>query len=266
MLGRLAAALRQSRFAPAEVTRAGYLTPHMIRLTLRSDVIRDFPTDCAGGHFKLVVPEHGQSPEAFAAFVQSGNLRSAMRTYTIRRVRPEAGEIDVDIVTHGDLGRVGPWAQRAEVGNTVVISRPGAAKLVTGGADRVLAAADMTGFPALAAGLETLPDGTQVDAYVEILSEDDKQPVDHPSSANIHWVVKNDPYAPSNELIEAVKSAEVPRSTTSVFIAAEFSAVGDLRQHFTKDIETNRALRYISSYWKAGTDEMGHKRAKSAIG
>ncbi|MEM1146479.1 MAG: siderophore-interacting protein [Pseudomonadota bacterium] len=264
MLARLRQVLSGGRFGPAEVTDVKQLTPHMIRITLMSELIRAFSPDAAGGHFKLVVPDKHESEAAFEALISGGNFKSEMRTYTIRHVRPHLNEIDVDIVTHGDLGRVGPWAQRTQPGDGIVISHCGSPKLITKGMTRILAASDMTGFPALAAGLETLDPGVQVDAFVEILSEADRQPVQLANGIAIDWIVKSDPYAPSADLIHAMRSAAPPDDRTSVFIAGEFATAGNLRPYFKNDIGVPKDRLYVSSYWKAGLDEPAHKVAKAA--
>ncbi|NRA31381.1 MAG: siderophore-interacting protein [Parvularculaceae bacterium] len=264
MYARLRQALLGSRFGLAEVTQVQSLTPHMIRVTLRSEMIRDFSPHAAGGHFKMIVPAQGETPAAFEDMISGGKFKSEMRTYTIRHVRPERQEIDVDIVTHGDLGRVGPWAQRTQAGDTIAISRCGSPKLITHGMTRILAAADMTGFPALAAGLETLGGNVRVDAYVGIPTADDKQPVDLPDGVSINWIVDPDVNGRKQQLIEAMRYADKPDERTSIFVAAEFTTVGALRRHFRDEIHVPKERLYISSYWKSGLDEPSHKMAKAA--
>ena len=264
MLARLERYLSGSRFGPAEVGAVDRISPHMIRVTLVGELVKEFAADCAGGHLKLVVPVRDRSPEAFERLIESGNFKSAMRTYTIRHARPAAGEIDVDIAVHGDLGRVGPWARYAQAGDVIVISRCGTPKLITDGVTRILAAADMTGFPALAAGLETLGAGVRIDAAVEIPGMEDCQPVRLPDGVSIRWIVKADPHAPGTELIAAMRSAPVPDPHTSVFVAGEFTMVADLRAYFQKELGIDKTRLYISSYWKAGLDELAHKRVKAA--
>ncbi|MEM7660765.1 MAG: siderophore-interacting protein [Pseudomonadota bacterium] len=264
MLKTIAKVLSGGRFGPASVEAVMQLTPHMVRVTLKSDLVSHFADDCAGAHLKLVVPSSDHSPDTFSEFIKAGDFKKEMRTYTIRHIAPEAGTIGVDIATHGDLGRVGPWAQRAKVGDEIVISRCGSPKLITAGAKRIVAAADLTGFPALAAGLETLGPDVKVDAFVEISSEADRQPLDAPAGVEINWIIKPDPYAPSTELINRIKALPEPDDETSVFVACEFSAVAELRQYFRYELQTDKSMRYISSYWKSGATEVEHKIAKAA--
>ncbi|MEM1151746.1 MAG: siderophore-interacting protein, partial [Pseudomonadota bacterium] len=159
--------------------------------------------------------------------------------------------------------RVGPWAQRTQPGDTIVISQCGSPKLITNGISRVLAGADLTSFPALAAGLETLPEKVQVEAFVEIPGPEDEQPADLPAGISINWIIKPDPHAPSDDLISALRNAPAPDEETSVFVAGEFSTVADLRQHFRRDLGVDKHRLYISSYWKAGLEEPDHAAAKA---
>lgn len=246
------------RFAPARVEAVKPLTPHMIRITLKSELIRGFSDTVAGAHFKLVVPTKDQSAEDFINYVAQQNYKSEMRTYTIRNVRPAIGELDVDIVVHGDLGRVGPWAQRTRPGDGIVISICGAPKLITESATRIVAAADLTGFPALAAGLETLDAGIDVSVYVEIPSDGDRQPLNVPDGVDVNWIVKTDPKAPADEMLQAIRGLPEPDQTTSIFVAGEFSMVADLRRYFLRELKTEKSMAYISSYWRAGLIEPDH--------
>lgn len=256
--------LKTDRFCPARVEATSRLTPNMYRITLYSEIVKSFAENCPGAHLKLIVPDRLDSRSSFVELIGSGNFKKQMRTYTIRHANPQTVTIDVDIVAHGDIGRVGAWAQIARPGDTIVISICGDPKLITEGVHRIVAATDLTGFPALAAGLVTLHTIKSVQAFVEIPSEDDRQPFDAPQGVNINWIIKPDPFAPSTEMINATKALEKPDDQTSVFVAAEFSTVANLRQYFQKQLKTSKALTYISSYWKAGLNEPEHKVVKAS--
>ena len=64
-----------------EVIGTTYITPHMCRVTLGGDGLRDFPVDQESAYIKLMFPQEKES-------------RPLMRTYTIRGQRDN--EIDVD--------------------------------------------------------------------------------------------------------------------------------------------------------------------------
>ncbi|MEM9669163.1 MAG: siderophore-interacting protein [Pseudomonadota bacterium] len=263
MLRKIFSALGSVPFGPVTVKDIQRLTPNMMRVTLVGNLIKDYPDPSGGAHFKMIVPDKDQSAGEFGEFISKGSFKPAMRTYTIRHARQASGEIDVDIVVHGDLGRVGPWAQRTAPGEEIVISKPGKPKLITAGIQRILAAADMTGFPALAAGLETLSEDVVGTAFVEILSEDDRQPVDCPPNIELKWIIKPNPYAPGTEVVDAMILAPEPDASTSVFVAGEYSTVATLRRHFRKEHPVDKSRCYISSYWKAGLIEPEHQVVKA---
>ncbi|MGC8383232.1 siderophore-interacting protein [Pseudomonas aeruginosa] len=50
--------------------------------------------------------------------------RPPMRTYTIRALRREAGEVDIDFVLHGETGPASRWAAHARPGERLVMSAP----------------------------------------------------------------------------------------------------------------------------------------------
>lgn len=86
------------------------------RLTIAADTLRTFERSGPDEYVGLLMPERGArlvmpadrpDPRAAVAAMPEGE-RPALRWYTIRAHRPEAGEIDVDVVRHGDSGPVTP--------------------------------------------------------------------------------------------------------------------------------------------------------------
>ena len=52
--------------------------------------------------------------------------RPAARTYTIRALRPENAEVDVEFVLHGDNGPASRWAMHAQPGDRLAMTAPDA--------------------------------------------------------------------------------------------------------------------------------------------
>ncbi|MET0865360.1 MAG: siderophore-interacting protein [Nakamurella sp.] len=109
--------------------------------------------------------------------------RNPMRTYTVRAVRPESAEVDIDIALHGRTGPASRWAMDAVAGDTIIIYGPNAEHggpyggvdfLPPAHTDAYLLAGDPTALPAVAAILETLPRTARGIAVLE---------VDHPADA-----------------------------------------------------------------------------------
>ena len=122
----------------------------------------------------------------------------------------------------------------------------------------------MTAFPAAAAGLEALPVGASGDMFVEILSGQDIQPIKAPPGIKLHWIVNEHPRQGSQALVEAVKNQSL-NGDESIFVAGEYSSVGDLRQYFREEKSYPKEQLYISSYWKRGLIESEHKQVKTLV-
>lgn len=251
-------------FFKATVTSRSQVSPNMIRVRLKSEVIKSFPQSAIGGHIKLIIPEEGQDQKEFERFMSSFGVRKRMRTYTVRALHQDKGEIDVDFVAHGDDGPASAWALSANIGNFLGLSFPGSPKMKRVHSNKYLVAVDMTAFPAAAAGIEALPPNAQGDVYAEILSEADIQPINAPNGINLHWIVSTGSEGQGNELINTIRNRPLD-GDESVFVAGEYETVGDLRSYFRNEKSYPKDQLYISSYWKRGLIEAEHKRVKTLV-
>lgn len=147
----------------ATVARAETLNAHLSRLTFHANEFREHQLTGPDEFFGLLMPKPGHE---FTAFNWEGsNIRAAvaalpeaqrpeLRWYTIRQHRPEQGEIDVDIVTHGDEGPGSSWVLQAQAEDSVGIFT--CAALWQANANDQLLIADATAIPALQHILEYL--------------------------------------------------------------------------------------------------------------
>ena len=130
----------------------------------------------------------------------SPDLAVPMRTYTIRNLRPQTCELDIDFVLHGETGPASRWAAHAKPGDRLQIVAPDAAFdadpggyewLPPDGVRQVLLIGDETALPAIAAILEQLarhPDPPRVQAFIEVPQESDCLPLVCGHSAKVHWL------------------------------------------------------------------------------
>lgn len=231
------------------------ITPNMQRITLQGEALGNFPLDCEGSYVKLLFNEVGGTDiQGF-----SEENRPVMRTYTIRHFDPQACTIEVDFVRHitKDLqcGFAARWAMAAKEGDTISIVGPGSISNLNTEADWFFMAADMTALPALSAKIRTLPADAKGYAVISVMSEADIQPIEAPAGMELHWVTEQ-------PLADKVRELEWQQGEAAVWCACEFDSMRALRQYFRNEMDVDRENIYISSYWKQGVSEDGHKVIK----
>jgi NADPH-dependent ferric siderophore reductase len=227
------------------------LTPNMLRVTLGGPGMDGFPPGQQGGYLKMRVPSL-EDP-----------TRLIVRTYTIAAQR--GAELDVDFALHGGAADAGPathWALTAQPGSLVEAGGPGAAKPLEPGADHYLVAGDMTALPAIAANLAALPADARGTVFLRVTAEEDRQPLAQPAGVAIHWLVHPQPGEDGDLLADALRALPWPDGEVQAWVAAEFSAMKALRQYLREERGLGPNRLYISSYWKAGLTEDGHREAK----
>lgn len=238
------------------VTHTETITPNMQRITLQGEALSQFPADCEGGYIKLLFNEMGGTDIQSV----SEENRPLMRTYTIRRFYPETCSIEVDFVRHitQDLqsGFAARWAMAAKKGDTINIVGPGTISNLNTDADWFFMAADMTALPALSAKIRTLPDEAKGYAVISVISAADIQPLHAPAEMDLIWLTEG------QSLAEAIRELEWLEGDAAVWCACEFDSMRALRQYFRNEKEVDRENIYISSYWKQGVSEDGHKVIK----
>ncbi|MGO2356523.1 MAG: siderophore-interacting protein [Marinomonas foliarum] len=228
------------------VIKKAYITPHMLRVTLGGDEINTIPEDQESGYVKLIFPTENQKP--------------LFRTYTIRHQRED--EIDIDFVLHEDGGPASTWAKQAHPNDRILVGGPGPKKLIEESAQWQIIVGDMTALPAISVNLEKLPHDAKGYAILEVISEDDIQPLKHPEGIELKWVINPHPGKNNSLLLEVVKSLSWPKGSVSVWVACEFTNMKALRSFFKVEKEIEKDKFYISSYWKFGSNEDQHKVVK----
>ena len=136
----------------------------MTRVTCAADGLRTFVPCGPDEYVGLLMPPAGRplvmpDPEpvdvrACVAALPEAD-RPALRWYTIRDHDPVLGQVDLDIVTHGDSGPGSAWLGRARRGDPVGLRAGGA--LYRGGEvrGRQVLVADETAVPSVAAILDS---------------------------------------------------------------------------------------------------------------
>ncbi|MDQ1645293.1 MAG: hypothetical protein QOJ50_1477 [Cryptosporangiaceae bacterium] len=243
------------------------VSPHLIRVVLGGPGLAGFSAGEYTDHYvKLQFPQPGVDyPEPF----DLATIRAALpreqwpqtRTYTVRSWDPDARELAIDFVHHGDEGLAGPWAANAVPGDVVYFSGPGGAYSPDPEAAWHLFAGDESALPAIAAALEALPAEAVALAFLEVADSAEELKLDAPRGAEIRWLHRGD--RPIGEaLAEAVIAAEFPAGQVHAFVHGEAHFVKELRRHLRQDRGIGREQLSISGYWRQGFDENGWQSSK----
>lgn len=258
LTGERARALPNYVYRVLEVLRTERLSPHLLRVTLGGDELAGFATDRTGPNIKVYVPRPGQTRPEMPEPDGLGNLlwptedrRPVMRTYTVRRHDPDAGELDVDFVTHGG-GVAGPWAAAARPGDLLGVTGPGGKTRRP--ADWTLLVADLSALPALATTLATMPADARGVAVLGVPDPADEPELPRPEGVELRVVATPDD--DESALVDAVHAVERPPDR-SVFawVAAESDVVRTLRVHLRDGWGLGRDEQLCTGYWRRGLSE-----------
>ncbi|MCD2197595.1 siderophore-interacting protein [Actinomycetospora endophytica] len=261
--GERARALPNYVYRVLEVLRTERLSPHLLRVTLGGDELAGFGTDRVGPNIKVYIPREGQTRPEMPEPDGEGNLlwppedrRPVMRTYTVRRHDPEAGELDVDFVVHGS-GVAGLWAEAARPGDLLGVTGPGGKTVRP--ADWTVLVADLSGAPALATSLAKLPDDARGVAVLGLPDPADEPPLPRPPGVELQIVPTPDD--DETGLVDAVRGIARPTSgTVFAWVAAESEVVRTLRTLLREGWGLGRDEQLCTGYWRRGLTETDYDR------
>jgi NADPH-dependent ferric siderophore reductase len=224
--------VRRSPRHSGSVLAVSDVTPRMRRVTVRAESMIG------------VAVKPAQDVELW---LRDDTGRRVKRRYTIRHSRPGAGELDLDVLIHG-AGPGSAWGATAAPGDAVEFQGP-RGKLELTRADWHLLVGDESAVPAIAAICESLPDGEEAIAVVEVEDANDEVPV----AAATTWVHRGGDTSPgSAELLAgALGSVRLPPGRGHAYLMGETRAVVALR-----GIVESRGLAhdavFVKGYWNVG--------------
>lgn len=245
------------RARTATVLDRQQLAPTMVRLRLRAEDLTAEEVAFSDCYIKFVLPRAGSGLTwpfdlAEAQATLPAEQQPVLRAYTIRAFDEATRTMTVDVVTHGDSGVAGPWASTVSPGSPVGFLGPGGAWSPGAHLDHVVLAGDESAAPAIAAGVEALPDGVTA----TVLLEADHR-FDFPERPGVvtTWLLRGDAVH-GEPLIEAVRSLQLPEGRIGWFVHGVAEMVRSLRRHLLLGLGVPREDVSISGYWRRGmTDE-----------
>lgn len=219
-----------------EVVKAETVTPRMRRVS--AALAGSEPLDARPGQSLILVlpPEGGQS---------------VSRHYTIRAFDAAIRIVEIDVVLHGDTP-ANRWARTVRPGDLFSAVGPrGHVRLDETASDHLLLA-DETGLPAVLSILNALPAAANATAYVEIPSDEERQPVPERAGVTFHWLVRSADEKPGEPGLRALRELQPePTAGHHTYIVGETSAVRAQHQHLVARGFAKTAIS-AEGYWRPG--------------
>jgi NADPH-dependent ferric siderophore reductase len=195
-------------------------------------------------------------------FLREDGGRRVKRRYTIRHARPDTGELDLDVLLHGD-GPGATWGASARPGDAVEFQGP-RGKLELAPADWHLLAGDESALPAIAAVCEALPATEQALAFIEVGDESDELAM--PSSAQVHWVHRRGADVGTPTLLRAaIDAVPTPSGSGHGYLMGETRSMVALRALLEARGVAHEAI-FVKGYWNIGRPDRVEGRSPSSAG
>ncbi|GAB7108581.1 siderophore-interacting protein [Streptomyces phaeofaciens JCM 4814] len=253
------------RFFSLHVARTLRLSPSLVRVSFAGEDLRHFFSDGHDQSLSLFLPHPGQHEPRVPVELGDGwwqgwrelpdDVRAVMRSYTLRGLRRDPDEIDIDFVLHTPAGPASRWAARAGAGDRVLLLGPAIADnrairfRPPEDTDLVLLWGDATALPAIASVLESLPAGLRVRAWLEVHDAQDVQELTTAADAQVTWLVRRS----ALDLLPGLPLP--PAAHPYVWIAGESGSVKALRRHFVGERGIDRRQVTFVGYWREGLTE-----------
>jgi NADPH-dependent ferric siderophore reductase len=253
----------------AAVATAEAISPHYVRVTLQGDDLRTLPHRGYDHWFRLFLPvgpgelDWSGLPDRFG---MSGYLKFkasrlgsavAVRNYTVRDHRPEAGEVVVDFVIHGTDGvRPGvaaPWALRARPGDRVALIDQGCGFELDPGAGFCLLAGDESAQPAILGILRDLPRDARGLALIEVPEPADAQTHQAPDGVDVRWIHREAATGTpgARALAELRSFRPASPGDVSAYVVGERTLATGGRRHLVAAGVPKAQVQFVG-YWRAG--------------
>lgn len=236
-----------------------FITPHYVRVVLEGDGINSFARAGLGDNNKIIIPEDKQAvielPEFGRGGVTGTGARTRMRTYTMRSLDLEKGEMAIDFVSHGDDGIASRWAAHAVPGDQLGVLMKVKGRSLFQPADYYLLIGDHSALAVISVILELLPADTRGKAILEVYSKDDVIELEKPEGVDVVWVFNDEPGKTPLLLHYFEKENLATDGSRFIYVAAEHEVVDEIQHtlRHTEGLQRHEWQAY--AYWKYGQTE-----------
>jgi NADPH-dependent ferric siderophore reductase len=212
------------------VVRAAPVTPRMRRVTVQAPTL-------AGVEIKPA--------QDVELLLREPSGRRVKRRYTIRHARPAGGELDLDVLLHGD-GPGARWGESARPGDVLELQGP-RGKLELRSAAFHLLVGDESALPAIAAISESLPTGERAAALVEVQGAADELPI----ACSVSWIHRGAAAPGSADLLTNALGALTLPAGSRAYLLGESRAMIALRP-VVAGLGVEHEAIFVKGYWNVG--------------
>ncbi|TXK19900.1 siderophore-interacting protein [Homoserinibacter sp. GY 40078] len=209
------------------------ITPHMVRVTIGDIRIGD------------EAPTLGiRADEFFAISVPVPSGEPVHRYYTARAWRAEAGELDIDLMLHGE-GPATEWAARAAIGDQVAFDQPRGHYAPPEDATWIALSGDATALPAIGRILEERTARAAPPIHVVISVEDpaDRQELPLRAGDTLRWV-------DADQLVPETLALTETTLPGYLWFAGEASDMRRVRHHLRRELTWPTHRWMTMGYWR----------------
>lgn len=244
------------------------ITPHMIRVVVTGDGLRDFPAgEFTDQYVKLQLPPPGADYEApfDPAAIKASRPKEMwfrQRTYTVSDWDPENRRLAIDFVHHGDIGLAGPWAANARPGDLLQIIGPGGAYSPSPAAAWHLLVGDQAVIPAISAALQRIPEGIPAHVFLEVENEADEVSLRSSGELSVTWLHSGAESGRQSLLPAAIAGFGFPEGDVHAFVHGEADMVREVRKHLLLERDLPPRALSATGYWKYSRTEEGWREDK----
>jgi NADPH-dependent ferric siderophore reductase len=242
-------------FRQVVVRSARNITPKMRRVTVACSDTRHYET--GGMHVGVLIPSRDREPvwpylgADGRAVWPKGEDEITRRIYTIRRIDHKRGELDIDVVLHGDTpGSV--WATEARPGDRVGLMGPGGGNIPE--VRSYLLVGCETALPVIARIAAELPAHARATIILEIADASEEQPIFSAATLDLLWLHRNGAEAGSTDsLLAAVRDVRwADHAPDFVLVGCEQTAARAIRKYLRKERGLNKEQHLVAAYWRRG--------------
>src|ERR1700677_1095936 len=248
------------------------LSPHTVRITAGGpgfDALRMNEFTDKYAKILFVDPGLGLTPPYDLAALRESlppGRQPVTRTYTLRRADPQAREVTIDFVVHGDEGIAAPWAAHAEPGDLLTMSGAGGAYRPDPDSDWHLLAGDESALPAICSALDALPADARGIAYLETSDPGEYLDVTPPSGMEGVWLHRPQPGSQPRMLADALLAGAWLSGRADVFAHGERESMKAVRAALRTRLGDEDQLS-LSGDWASGrTEDVFQSEKRQPIG